>query len=183
MRTSCLAASWLVVLAAACLCSSGCDDAPNVPADVEQLAQQRERAESRAHEELAEERERLRRDAANSEPPPTDVPQDDANPPAAVSSHIDSGDEIAASSEPPEAPTPPPSKQAPAAALKWSQIRAGMTPAQVTDVLGRPTRIAFDVYLTYWYYGQGRSAGKVAFIRESQRTMAWDPPLRTEPQR
>ncbi len=77
----------------------------------------------------------------------------------------------------PAQPTPPPLRRDRRVAIKWAEMQAGMTPPDVVALLGRPTRSADDFFLTYWYYGEGRDAGKVAFIRASQKTMAWDAPL------
>jgi hypothetical protein len=185
------------MLLAFCVAISGCSDEPDLPPEVEEAARLRAEEEERAEQELERERERLLRAAKESEgsrtssdpraPSPDskadDGKTDDAIPPGDPSNDkaaeiSDSpGDAPTATVEPPATPTPPVPPRNRTTALKWSQMKAGMTTAEVHKLLGPPTRQANDSFLTYWYYGSGRMAGKVAFIRQSQRTMAWDPPV------
>jgi outer membrane protein assembly factor BamE (lipoprotein component of BamABCDE complex) len=61
--------------------------------------------------------------------------------------------------------------------MRWTQMKAGMTTDDVVALLGKPTRISSDVFVDYWTYGEGRTTGRVAFIRLSRMTIAWDPPV------
>jgi hypothetical protein len=98
--------------------------------------------------------------------------------PIPAEDNADAGEALSIDLPPlPMLPTSPARREKTAAA-KWDQMRAGMTTSEVENLLGAPTNRSVDLYLTYWYYGTGRDAGRVAFITSSQRTMAWDPPLR-----
>ncbi|MEX2185263.1 MAG: hypothetical protein WD875_00650 [Pirellulales bacterium] len=203
IRIAAVTSRWLVL--GVCLAAYGCDDAAELPPEVEAIVREREAAEQRALEEAAKRRQERR------ERPPTfpagdsagDTAGDTANSSGAEGSagpniaatdddgigdrgaiNVDAGsrDDVtsqddAAAIELPPRPTPPPPPRNQAAALKWAQMKSGMTMATVEALLGPATRTADDFFLTYWYYGEGRDAGKVAFIRVSRMTMAWDPPL------
>jgi hypothetical protein len=174
---------------------TGCSDEPNLPANVEEAARRRAQEEQQTHEELERDRQRVldevkRETGAADSPdgiPNAENEATDTNPAAPADGNAipDASTEISdsltdtsgKSSEPPAPPTPPITPRDRTTRLKWSQMKAGMTPAEVHKLLGPPTRQSQDFFLTYWYYGTGQRAGKVAFISQSQRTMAWDMPL------
>lgn len=191
---------WLLV--GACLWAGGCDDAPPVSAEVEARARELEKAEQEAIEEAARRRQQRiaeivaeseaaakaatdgRAESTTADAPNAPPSVADANASVAGSdaSTADRDDVVesrpdAPSTDVPASPVAPPSAGDRAAALQWSQMRAAMTMQEVLDQLGKPTRVWHDIFLTYWFYGTGRDAGKVAFIRATQRTLAWDPPL------
>ena len=181
----------LRLLLAICVGLTGCSDEPSLPANVEEAARRREQEEQQAHEELERDRQRVldevKRDTESTETrdeiPTAESDSTDQNPAAPSDEHAipDASTEIsdspAESSDPPPTPTPPIVPRNRTTMLKWSQMKAGMTPAEVRKLLGPPSRQSQDFFLTYWYYGTGQRAGKVAFISQSQRTMAWDLPL------
>jgi hypothetical protein len=68
-----------------------------------------------------------------------------------------------------------PGSKSPAA---WTQLRAGMSTAAVTALLGPPTATTQDRTLLYWHYGSGASAGRIAFLNGSGQLVAWQPPAR-----
>lgn len=165
------------------LALAGCADEPTLPPEVENLARQREEAERIAREDL----EQKRRDgnlSLNTEAPSVGSPESPEQPASdgtASQAEPGSDEEDAATVDevaPPPVPVAPPAVRESAAALRWEQMRANMTTAEVIALLGQPTRVASDVYVDYWYYGQGRSAGRIAFVRAFQtKTIAWDPPV------
>ncbi len=180
-RTRFVARSPLALALGAALSLAGCGDEPTLPPEVEERARQREEADRQAREEL----EQKRREGRLSQPveePPDVSPEPDAPPKSnddAAAKPEDnevggSGDEAA----PPPVPAAPPVLRKSATTLRWEQMKAGMTTKQVVALLGRPTRIARDAYVDYWYYGQGRAAGRIAFVRAYEtKTIAWDPPM------
>jgi hypothetical protein len=166
----------------AVLAISGCDDEPQVPAEVERLARQREEADERALEELERKRNETAGTRSVDEPPPSPPPPDKRSdaagtPPVDADTLRDEGTAANKTAEPPAIPVSPVVPPKSPAAMRWLQLKAGMTTEAVVELLGKPTSISSDVFVDYWTYGQGRAAGRVAFIRLSRMTIAWDPPI------
>jgi hypothetical protein len=58
----------------------------------------------------------------------------------------------------------------------WTQLRAGLSTAAVTALLGPPTATTEDRALLYWHYGAGSGSGRIAFLHSGQ-LVAWQPPV------
>jgi hypothetical protein len=160
----------------------GCDEEPQLPAEVERLARQREEADERALDELERKRSEVAKAPSASESSTDTLPQDTPVQETPTLPPVDDSNQTEATNpnktaEPPAVPTSPVVPPKSAATLRWSELKSAMTAAQVVELLGKPTSISSDAYLDYWTYGQGRAAGRVAIIRSFQRLIAWDPPI------
>jgi hypothetical protein len=160
---------------------SGCAEEPQVPAEVERLARQREEADERALDELERKRIETSGSVSSSKSseasPPEQRPEE---PPTLPDRSAPAEEQASAASKIADPPAVPVSPVVPAkttAAMRWTQMKAGMTTDDVVALLGKPTRISSDVFVDYWTYGEGRTTGRVAFIRLSRMTIAWDPPV------
>lgn len=83
----------------------------------------------------------------------------------------------AAQSRPAAAVVKSPTAVAAANPAGWAQLRAGLSPSAVKDLLGPPTTTSEDRTLLYWHYGSGAGSGRVAFLAGSGQLLAWESPI------
>ena len=117
----------------------------------------------------------VNRDPTGSAEPKPSVPTDAKKTPNPTDAKTPTATETPTATKTPAATRTPADAKTPAA---WAQLRAGMSTAAVTALLGPPTATSQDRALLYWHYGAGASAGRIAFLNGSGQLLAWQPPAR-----
>jgi hypothetical protein len=133
--------------------------------------EERHRAEIEQLKRESQERERRQKELVVA--PPDEKPKTEETPPAADQT-VDT--KSTAANQPPVTPQAAPRATQTRSGSPWQSLRAGLTEAQVEELLGKPTSMSRDAYVVYWHYGRGNGAGRVALTRDG-KLIAWDRPL------